>query len=163
MVFGRASEEIAALRGAGIPIEVVPGVTAGLGAAASLQIRRPNARRRDGCSSSPRMRMTASCPRISTGARSATRAPRASSIWASGRLGPWPSACWRMAGDPATPAPLVERATCPDERRIGGSIATLPAKAAAQAPSGPCLILIGAVFAAQADVDPAHRLAAAAE
>jgi siroheme synthase len=37
-VFGRAGEEIAALRAAGIDIEIVPGITASLAAAASLQI-----------------------------------------------------------------------------------------------------------------------------
>jgi uroporphyrin-III C-methyltransferase / precorrin-2 dehydrogenase / sirohydrochlorin ferrochelatase len=38
LVFGRAGEEIAALREAGIEVEIVPGITAGLAAAASLQI-----------------------------------------------------------------------------------------------------------------------------
>ena len=38
MVFGRAGEEIAALRQAGIPVEIVPGVTSALAAAASAQI-----------------------------------------------------------------------------------------------------------------------------
>jgi uroporphyrin-III C-methyltransferase/precorrin-2 dehydrogenase/sirohydrochlorin ferrochelatase len=38
LVFGRAGEEIAALRVAGIEVEIIPGITAGLAAAASLQI-----------------------------------------------------------------------------------------------------------------------------
>ena len=38
MIFGRAGEEIEALRQAGIPNEVVPGVTSALGAAAAAQI-----------------------------------------------------------------------------------------------------------------------------
>jgi len=38
LIFGRAAEEIAACRGAGIPVEVVPGVTAAVGAAAELVI-----------------------------------------------------------------------------------------------------------------------------
>jgi uroporphyrin-III C-methyltransferase/precorrin-2 dehydrogenase/sirohydrochlorin ferrochelatase len=38
LVFGRAGEEIAALRAAGIDVEIVPGITASLAAAASLQI-----------------------------------------------------------------------------------------------------------------------------
>lgn len=38
MIFGRADEEIAALRSAGIQFEVVPGITAVLGAAAAAQV-----------------------------------------------------------------------------------------------------------------------------
>ena len=42
MIFGRAGEEIAACRSAGIPIEVVPGVTAAQGAAARLADAAPD-------------------------------------------------------------------------------------------------------------------------
>jgi uroporphyrin-III C-methyltransferase / precorrin-2 dehydrogenase / sirohydrochlorin ferrochelatase len=45
MVFGRAAEEIEVCRAAGIPIEVVPGITAALGAAAELQIPLTDRRR----------------------------------------------------------------------------------------------------------------------
>jgi len=38
MIFGRAGEEIASLRTAGIPVEVVPGITAGIAAAARLGV-----------------------------------------------------------------------------------------------------------------------------
>jgi uroporphyrin-III C-methyltransferase/precorrin-2 dehydrogenase/sirohydrochlorin ferrochelatase len=38
MIFGRATEEIAACRAAGIAVEIVPGITAAQGAAASLQV-----------------------------------------------------------------------------------------------------------------------------
>ncbi len=38
LLFGRAGEEMEALRAAGIEFEVIPGVTAALGAAASAQI-----------------------------------------------------------------------------------------------------------------------------
>ena len=38
LIFGRAGEELAVLRDAGIEIEIIPGITAGLAAAASLQI-----------------------------------------------------------------------------------------------------------------------------
>ncbi|HEX4155247.1 MAG TPA: uroporphyrinogen-III C-methyltransferase [Acidobacteriaceae bacterium] len=38
LIFGRAGEEIAALRGAGISFEIVPGVTAALAAGAALEV-----------------------------------------------------------------------------------------------------------------------------
>jgi uroporphyrin-III C-methyltransferase/precorrin-2 dehydrogenase/sirohydrochlorin ferrochelatase len=46
-----------------------------------------------------------------------------------------------------TPALLIERATHADERRVWGSIAEMPAKTKAAAPTGPCLLMIGLVFA----------------
>ena len=57
--------------------------------------------------------------------------------------------------DPATPAVLVERASHVDERRIVGTITTMPALAAAAAPTGPCLLMIGLAFARAVATEPA--------
>ncbi len=146
MIFGRAAEEIAALRAAGVPVEVVAGVTAALGAAAALQVSLTERRR---------ARRTQFVTAHAHDGRlpddmdwRALADPGASSVVYMGA---------RMAGalrekllgagaDPATPVMIVERATCPDERRMGATIDALPERAAALAPDGPCLILIGAPF-----------------
>ena len=161
MMFGRATEEIAALRAArncDRDRSRRHGGARRRGVAADFADRARAGR--GGCNSSPPTPMMASCPRTSTGARYATRAPPASSIWASGPSAPLAERLLAHGADPATPALLVERATCPDERRIVGTLASLPAKAAAEAPSGPCLILIGEVFAASAEAGAAHRYGA---
>jgi uroporphyrin-III C-methyltransferase/precorrin-2 dehydrogenase/sirohydrochlorin ferrochelatase len=147
MIFGRANEEIAALRAAGIPVEIVPGVTAALGAAAALKLsltERDTARRLQFITAHAHdgklpedFDWRALCD------------PRASSVVYMGAktLGVLAARLLEHGLDPATPALLVERATWPDERSIFGTIETLPALVAAAAPSGPCLILIGAAFA----------------
>ncbi len=64
--------------------------------------------------------------------------------------------------EPATPTILIERATCPDERRIAGAIADMPALTRAAQPDGPCLLMIGHVFAtdkAAVDAVVQHDLA----
>ncbi len=155
MIFGRAAEEISALRAAGIEIEVVPGVTAALGAAASLQVsltERVKARRLQF--------ITAHAHDGKLPDDIDWRAlsdPCASSVIYMGArtLDALVERLLTHGLDPATPALLIERATCAEERSIKGTILSLPAKVAAAAPSGPCLILIGAVFATC--MDPAEE------
>jgi uroporphyrin-III C-methyltransferase/precorrin-2 dehydrogenase/sirohydrochlorin ferrochelatase len=147
MIFGRANEEISALRSAGIPVEIVPGVTAALGAAASLQVsltERDKARRLQFITAHAHdgrlpedFDWRALCD------------PHASSVVYMGvkMLGVLSERLLAHGIDPATPALLVERATWAQERRIFGTIATLAAKVAAADPAGPCVVLIGAAFA----------------
>jgi uroporphyrin-III C-methyltransferase/precorrin-2 dehydrogenase/sirohydrochlorin ferrochelatase len=147
MIFGRANEEIAALRAARIPIEIIPGVTAALGAAAGLQISltaREKARRLQFITAHAHdgklpgdIDWRALCD------------PRASTVVYMGvkMLDQLAGRLLANGMDPSMPALLVERATCPDECHIFGTIENLAAKVARAEPSGPCLILIGEIFA----------------
>ena len=146
MIFGRAGEEIAALRQAGVRVEIVPGVTAASGAAAALQVsltHRDHARRlqlitahaRDGKLPAD-LDWRALCD------------PAATSIVYMG-VKTLPALVTRLIAegiDPQTPAAVVERATWPDERQFFAPLADLPAMIAAAAPKGPCLVVIGAVL-----------------
>jgi uroporphyrin-III C-methyltransferase / precorrin-2 dehydrogenase / sirohydrochlorin ferrochelatase len=147
MIFGRANEEITALQAARVPMEIIPGVTAALGAAAGLQISltaREKARRLQFITAHAHdgnlpgdIDWRALCdPRASTVVYMGVKTLEllAGRLLANGM-------------DPLTPALLVERATCPDERHIFGTIENLAAKVARAEPSGPCVILIGEIFA----------------
>ncbi len=147
MIFGRADEEIAACRAAGIAVEVVPGVTAAQGAASRLLVsltRRAQARRvqyitghgRDG-------KLPADIDWASLIDPAATTV-----VYMPTKTLPELVANAVEAGlDPAMPAVAVERATRAGERIIGGTIADLPARLAAKPPSGPVVVMIGRVFA----------------
>lgn len=149
MIFGRAGEEIAGVLAAGLPIEIIPGVTAASGAAASLGLsltEREVARRvqfitahaRDG-------RLPDDL------AWAALTDPRATTIVYMG-VRTLPLLVERLLSeglDPTTPGIVVERATWSDERRIKGAVADLPALVAAVRPAGPCLVLIGAALAGE--------------
>jgi uroporphyrin-III C-methyltransferase / precorrin-2 dehydrogenase / sirohydrochlorin ferrochelatase len=142
MVFGRAAEELAACRAAGIAVEVVPGITAALGAAAELQI--PLTDRRH----TRRVQFV-------TGHAEAGGAP--AHDWPS-LADPWTITAFYMSAqtfadtlpnliaaglDPATPALAVSAATTPRSRHVTCAVTDLPAALANTALPQPCLILVG--------------------
>jgi uroporphyrin-III C-methyltransferase / precorrin-2 dehydrogenase / sirohydrochlorin ferrochelatase len=147
MVFGRADEEIATCRAAGIAVEVVPGITSAQGAAARLLIsltRRQEARRlqyitghgRDG-------KLPADIDWTSIADSNATTV-----VYMPTRTLPdLVVAALENGLDPATPAVAVACATRPDERVIAARIADLPARLAAEPATGPVVAMIGRVFA----------------
>jgi uroporphyrin-III C-methyltransferase / precorrin-2 dehydrogenase / sirohydrochlorin ferrochelatase len=151
-IFGRANEEIAALEAAGIDIEIVPGVTAALGAAASLKLsltERDRARRLQFVTAHAE---NGRLPQdLDWGALCDPTA--ATAVYMGVRT--LPDLTRRLIEhgiDPQTPALLVESATWPNERRIHATIASLAREVAAAKPSGPCLVLIGRIFG-----EPASR------
>jgi uroporphyrin-III C-methyltransferase / precorrin-2 dehydrogenase / sirohydrochlorin ferrochelatase len=147
MIFGRADEEIAACRAAGLAIDVVPGITTAQGAASRLLVsltRRAKARRvqfitghgRDG-------RLPADTDWASVADPAVTTA-----VYMPVKTLPELVTRATQAGlDPHTPAVALERATRPDERIVAATIAELPARLAADPPAGPVVVLIGRVLA----------------
>lgn len=152
LVFGRAGEEMAALTHAGVPFEVVPGVTAAFAAAASAGV-------------SLTLRGVASSLVFATGhdldgetlpdwaghalqgATVAVYMGRSVAAAVAARL--------TEAGLPdTTPVLAVENAACADERILAGLLRDLPALGARDDLQGPVLILIGRALAA-ADLDKA--------
>jgi uroporphyrin-III C-methyltransferase/precorrin-2 dehydrogenase/sirohydrochlorin ferrochelatase len=163
MIFGRADEEIAACRKAGIAVEVVPGITTAQAAAARLKVsltRRGEARRvqyitghgRDGQLPNDIDWQSLADPAATTVVYMPVKTLPALIA----------KAC--AAGlDPETPAVAVANATRAEESRIAGPVADLPALLAAEPSSGPVIVMIGRVFAdyAQETADAAAPIAPA--
>ena len=145
-VFGRGGEELESLRAAGVPTEVVPGITAALATAARLGI--PLTHR--GASRSLHL-ITAHgaddrLPEHDWVALA--RAGGTLAVYMGVRTLPLLAARLLeagMAGD--TPAIAVENATLPDERRMAGTLAGMAELVAGAGLTGPTLVLIGAVVA----------------
>ena len=147
MIFGRAGEEIAACRKAGIAVEVVPGITAAQGAASRLGVsltHRRLARRVQyvtGHAADGRLPQDLDWRSLSD--------PAATTIvyMPVKTLADFAAKAIAAGLDPATPAVLVARITKPDECMLAATIATLPERLAAASPPRPAVVLIGRVFA----------------
>jgi uroporphyrin-III C-methyltransferase len=143
MLFGRAHEELSYLRAKGVRVEVVPGVTAALAAAAEIGVsltRRGKARS-----------ITFVTPRQGAG--------EAPNDWLRAVSAADTSAIYMGAGDAAaiaqallgagkrasTPVAIVEKASLRDARTVYGTLEELPALAA-QVGGGPALIVLGEVL-----------------
>jgi uroporphyrin-III C-methyltransferase/precorrin-2 dehydrogenase/sirohydrochlorin ferrochelatase len=146
MIFGRASEEIAALRRANIPLDVVPGISAAQGAAASLEIsltERPGARRLQLVTGHAReghlpddMDWNALADRSST---TAVYMPLGTLRALTRRL-------LALGVDPERCASAIFNATREDEVVVAGTVATIADLASERQVAGPCLVLIGNVL-----------------
>lgn len=147
MIFGRAGEEIAALREAGIAVEVVPGVTAAAAAAASLQAsltERVRARRLQFITAHTR---DGRLPEDLDWAALADPGATSAVYMGLKTLAPLAARLIREGLPAETPAVLIERVSWDNERHIAGSIAALPDLVAAAGLVGPCVVLIGSALA----------------
>jgi len=148
MVFGRAGEEIAALDAAGIPVAVVPGITAALAAASSLGVSLTH-------------RDAAHSVRFVTGHsrngelpadldwRGLADAETSLMVYMGGRTGGAFAA--RLIGEglsPATPVAVVSAVSRSNETRWTGSLSELGDALLRIGVDQPVLVGIGQVFAA---------------
>jgi uroporphyrin-III C-methyltransferase/precorrin-2 dehydrogenase/sirohydrochlorin ferrochelatase len=146
-IFGRAGEEIARLEAAGIPVEVVPGITAGLAAAAALGVSLTH-------------RDHAHSVRFVTGHSKDGGLPDGLD-WR-GLADPETSLVFYMAGrtgravarrlidgglPQSTPVVAMASVSRPDETRWSGTLAGLAAEGCREAGDKPLLLGIGRVFA----------------
>ena len=143
LLFGRGGEEIGALAEAGVTVEVVPGITAALGCAASTGIpltHRDHAQtclfvtghRKDG-------RLDLDWPTLAR--------PRQTVVIYMG-LDALPTIAAQLVahGLPAsTPVALIENGTTDRERRVVGTLATIDAQAMRARLEGPTLCMVGEV------------------
>jgi uroporphyrin-III C-methyltransferase len=152
MLFGRAHEEIEACVQAGIPVSVVPGITAAFGAASALSTSltqrglsrsvtfvTPTVAR--GCQASP-----AWAKAVAAADTSVIYMGRGDAVWIRDSL--------LDLGMPANlPIVLAEDVSRPSSYNVKGPLADLP-HLAQQVGSGPVLMMIGEVLAeAKVDVD----------
>lgn len=144
-VFGRGGEELTYLKARGIEVEVVPGITAALGAAAASAIPLTH-------------RDHASSVTFATGHGGANVAPVDPAVLANDRntlvvymgVGNAERIATQaiQAGRPAsTPIAVIERATHPDQRVLRGTLTGLAGLVERSGVTGPALLVIGEVAA----------------
>ena len=142
-VFGRGGEELDALMVAGIPVDIVPGVTAALGAAASFGFPLTH---RDHAQSCVFVTGHLKDHSVSLDWQALARPGQTIVIYMGVTGLDTISAELQAAGlAGATPAALIYRATWPNQKIYRGTLATLPAVAREHQVKPPTLIVIGSV------------------
>jgi uroporphyrin-III C-methyltransferase len=144
-VFGRGGEEALALRAAGVPFEIVPGVTSAVGALASAGI--PLTHR--GVASGVRFLTGHRAGEGSTGPHGEPRpaAPDETLVvfMGLGRTAGIARDLIREGRPSDTPAAVVDRGTLPGQRVVEGTLADIGDRVAAAGLEGPALIVVGEV------------------
>ncbi len=143
LVFGRGGEEIAALVQAGITVEVVPGITAALGCAASAGIPLTH---RDHAQSCVFVTGHAKDGRIALDWPMLARPRQTVVIYMGVEALPVIAAELMQHGLPSgTPAALIENGTTDRERRVVGTLGTLERLEGETPLRGPTLLMVGEV------------------
>ncbi len=146
-IFGRGGEEVAALREAGVPYTVIPGITAGLGAAAESEV--PLTFRQKA------LRITFLTAHKVKDAEAVdwsalTDEQMTVVVYMGITAAPSIRAGLLAAGrSPDTPVGVFARVTRPDAKSVVGTLDELPALAA-QVDAGPAILIIGDVVAQSA-------------
>ncbi|WP_323118985.1 uroporphyrinogen-III C-methyltransferase [Burkholderia alba] len=143
LLFGRAGEELAALRAAGIPVEIVNGISSGFAAAASLGVSLTHRDHCHGVTFVTAHRQDHGEPDWARVAAAGTTLAIYMGMSRIERI-----AAGLLAALPAaTPAAVVQWAGAPGERRWTGTLERL-ADAADAGLGSPAVILVGAALAA---------------
>jgi uroporphyrin-III C-methyltransferase len=153
LVFGRGGEELEALAAAGIEVEVVPGVTAGIGVSAALGIPVTHRGLAQGVTFVTGHTRDGAQPNWAALAASGTTLVIYMGLRNLARI----AAALKAAGmDPATPACIIENGTLPTQRQ---RICTLGSLSSAGF-SGPATVVVGEVVRyARASAVPLSRVA----
>jgi uroporphyrin-III C-methyltransferase/precorrin-2 dehydrogenase/sirohydrochlorin ferrochelatase len=142
MVFARGGEELAALLAAGIPVLVVPGVTAALGAAAAALV--PLTHR--GVAQSVCFVTVSGEAAAELDWRSLASALQTVVFYMGAAAVPTIASRLVAHGAPGhRPAAIIEQATLPAQRVIVGTLADIAARAAAAGVAAPALLIVGDV------------------
>ncbi len=144
-VFGRGGEELETLREAGVPVEVVPGITTALAVGARLQV--PLTHR--GVSRSLHL-LTAHNHADALPEHDWAALARGGTLAVYMGVRTLPLLAERLLGvgmAATTPAVAVQNATLPNEQRLFGTLATIAGLVQAQGGDGPMMVLIGEVVA----------------
>jgi len=140
-VFGRLAEEVDALESAGVPFEIVPGVTAGAAAAASLGVSLTDRRRSSRVIIVSGHRAPKDAPDEKTDWKSLAREDATLVIYMPGKEFAGLKEELLAAGlDPAIPAVIVSHAATPRERHQSSTLGTLDTLPRMESPA---VLLIG--------------------
>jgi len=143
LIFGRAAEELDACDAAGIAVEVVPGITAAQGAAASLGLTltgRGHARRLQYVTGHAR---DGKLPENIDWQALADAATTTAIYMPTRTLSELVTKAVAEGLDPATPAIAIARATRPDQQYVAAPIGELARKIATANLPGPVLVMLG--------------------